>query len=95
MGFRETAQRKPCVNRASIEESPSFNIRPPSRRAASTKVTSFRSDKACNGVLVRERWIVHTSRLGASKSSIEGGAAVRFQIVYIVRRYRPSSVAFL
>ena len=44
-------------------------------------MTSLSNASACNGVFVRERFTTHVSRVGASKSSIVGGAAVRFQIV--------------
>ena len=44
------------------------------------------STRACSGVLVRARRTTHVSRSGASKVTSDGGGAVRFQNVYIVRR---------
>jgi len=72
------------------------------RRAASASVitrsaifrdashTSGRSTtpSACNGVFVRDRRTVHTSRSGASNVLSVGGGDVRFQNVYIPRRYK-------
>src|SRR5215472_15036674 len=63
-------------------------MRSPSLRDASTYVGSFISTSACRGVFVRGRRTVHTSRSGASSVTSDGGGAVRFQNVYIVRRYR-------
>ena len=50
-------------------------------------------DAAPLGVEVRERKTAQISRPGASKVVIEGGGTVRFQNVYMLRRYRfsPSS----
>ena len=56
-------------------------------RAASTYVGSFIKMSACRGVLVRSRRTVQASREGASRIAICGGAAVRFQNVYRLRRW--------
>ena len=55
--------------------------------------TSFINTSACSGVLVRARRTWHVSRSGASKVDIDGGGEVRFQNVYMLRRYsfRPVS----
>jgi hypothetical protein len=55
-------------------------------RAASRYVGSLSNTKACKGVFVRERLATHTSLLGASKVTIDGGGQVRFQNVYRPRR---------
>src|SRR5438045_2708790 len=46
------------------------------------------STRACKGVFVRARRTVQVSRSGASKVVKVGGGEVRFQNVYMVRRYR-------
>ncbi len=46
-------------------------------------------------MFVLDRFTEQYSRLGESKSSIDGGAAVRFQTVYRLRRYSPSPVSCL
>src|SRR5262245_30878467 len=59
-----------------------------SLRDASTYVGSFIRIRACSGVFVRLRRTVQVSRSGASNVTSCGGGEVRFQNVYIVRRYR-------
>ena len=44
------------------------------------------ASSACSGVLVRVSRTVQVSRAGASKVTIDGGATVRFQNVYRLRR---------
>ena len=44
------------------------------------------STSACSGVFVRARRTTQASRLGASKVTIDGGGAVRFQNEYRLRR---------
>ena len=61
-------------------------MRWPRKRAASTKVTSFIRFSACSGVLVRVSRTTQLSRWAASKFTIMGGAMVRFQKVYRLRR---------
>ena len=61
-------------------------------RAASTNVTSFISVSACSGVLVRVSRTEQASRPEASKVIIDGGAIVRFQNVYRLRRYKLCAV---
>ncbi len=48
-------------------------------RAASTHCTSFMVTSACKGVSVRWRRVQTTSRMGASKASMSGIIAMRFQ----------------
>ena len=55
-------------------------------RAASKHWGSFMRKSAWSGVLVRSRRAMHASREGASKSVICGGAEVRFQKMYMLRR---------
>ena len=62
-------------------------------RAASTNCGSLSVTRACSGVLVRSRLIVHVSREGALKMSIDVGGADRFQNQYMLRRYRFSPVS--
>ena len=48
-------------------------------REASMNWMSFNVTSACSGVLVRARWTIHFSRVGASKICMDGGGAERFQ----------------
>jgi len=59
-----------------------------SARAASTYVGSFHRTSAWSGVFVAGRRAVHFSRSGASNVASDAGGTVRFQKVYMVRRYR-------
>src|SRR5947209_134622 len=73
--------------RGSVESARVIN-RSASVRDAATEVGSVISTSAGDGVLVRGRRTVQTSRSGASNVSRVGGGEVRFQNVYMVRRYR-------
>ena len=55
-------------------------------RAPSKHWGSFMRKSACSGVFVRSRRARQASRDGASKSVIWGGAEVRFQKMYMLRR---------
>ncbi len=81
-GGRRTRSAPPARSR------PPVSIRSASLRAASTYVGSFISTSACSGVFVRSRRTVHVSRSGASNVLSVGGGTVRFQNVYMPRRYR-------
>ena len=66
-----------------------------STRAASTNCTSLSVSSAAIGVFVRSRRTVQVSRFGALSTSIAAGGALRFQNVYMLRRYRFSPVSRL
>ena len=66
---------------------PSRSERSANTRAASMNCGSLSSTSACKGVLVRSRRTVQASREGASNVVICGGGEVRFQNVYMLRRW--------
>ena len=78
-GARPVASRNANARRASGADPPSLIERSANLRAASTKVGSFSSVRACSGVLVVARRTTQTSRFGASNTVIVGCGRVRFQ----------------
>lgn len=71
----------------SVSRRVELSTRSASIRDASVYVGSFRRTSACNGVFVAGRRTIQNSRSGASNVCRDGGGTVRFQNVYIERRY--------
>ena len=70
---------KPCLAMSSGLPLASFIMRSARKREASTNCGSFMVTKAWSGVFILGRLTVQTSRVGASKSTMLGGGALRFQ----------------
>ncbi len=84
VGLAPVKQRNACWTRAAsllLDITLAANS-----RADSTNCLSFINTKACSGVFVRERFIVQTSRVVASRAIMLGSGAVRFQTEYSDRR---------